>query len=545
MLNAEWPKTDMRLPRAIQITLVATFLCYSGRAATAQEPLRIRSGLIAGTRDGDVAVYKGIPYAAPPVGQLRWKPPQPAAHWDGVRDATTFGLPCPQPPFGPMKFANEWSEDCLTLTVWSPAMPPGKRFPVMVSIPGGGFFAGGSSDPRIDGRELARNGVVVVSFNYRLGVFGFFAHPRLSKESPTGVSGNYGLMDQIAALRWVQDNIAAFGGDARNVTIFGESAGGSSVLYLMVSPLARGLFSRAVSQSAALIYGPLVHLRERRYGREPREAVGLRVGDDIAALRALSTKELLARSTTATELMYSDTGIDYWPIVDGAVLPDEPWALFESGRFARVPLIIGTNADEATVFAGGLRIKTPEAWRDHLARRHPGVEAAVQAAYPAAADSDVHSAAVRWVNDWYFFGTARATARAVSARGVPVYLYNFSRIPPVQPSARESMGAFHSADVDYLFGAPTPPFGLPDRYEETDRALARAMKGAWVQFARTGDPNGTGLPTWPRYQRSTDQHLDFGSEIRAGSGLHAQSLEGFDSTFAKMRAVDGPRALRR
>jgi para-nitrobenzyl esterase len=312
---------------------------------------------------------------------------------------------------------------------------------------------------------------------------------------------------------------------------------------LMVSPMARGLFSRAIAQSAAQVYGPLGALRERRYGREPREAEGAKLGADIAKLRSLPAKDLLAQSNTRTDLMFAD-GPDYWAMVDGAVVPDEPWKLFESGRFARVPLIIGTVADEGTLFSYLAPNKTTEAWRDHLARRHPSVEAAVQAEYAAAADSNVHPAAVRWVNDWYFHGTTRAVARAVSRHGVPVFLYSFSRVPPLQPFRSVSLGAFHSAEIDYEFGAPSAPGGRADPYEETDRALARSIKGAWVQFARTGDPNGAGLPTWPRYQKSTDQHLDFGSEIHAGSGLHARSLDVYDSAFAAMRAAyrkDGSR----
>jgi para-nitrobenzyl esterase len=198
-------------------------------------------------------------------------------------------------------------------------------------------------------------------------------------------------------------------------------------------------------------------------------------------------------------------------------------------------LIIGTTADEGALLSTLSRIRTMDAWREHLARRHPGVEAAVQAQYAVTSDSEVRGAGVRWVNDWYFHSTARGVARAVSAHGVPVFLYSFSRVPPVAPV--RGVGAFHSAEIDYVFGAPTPPFGLPDRYEETDRVLARTMKGSWVQFARTGDPNAAGLPTWPRYHTSTDQHIDFGAEIRTGSGLHARSLDVFDSTFAIMRAV--------
>ena len=536
LLASFFVPTTMRLPNAVRVALAIPFVLLAVRTVHAQEPVRLRSGLVSGTREGNVAVYKGIPYAAPPVGDLRWKPPQPAAHWDGVRDASAFGLPCPQPRHPAAAFIKEWSEDCLTINVWAPA-GAGRSLPVLVAIPGGGFIGGGSSDPRTDGRLLAEQGVVVVSFNYRLGVFGFFAHPTLSKESPAGVSGNYGLMDQILALRWIQDNIAAFGGDPRNVTISGSSAGGSSVLYLMVAPMAKGLFARAIAESAALVYSPLGALRERWYGREPREAVGLRFGDDIAALRALPAADLLERAMTETDFMFSDRGIDFWPFVDGAVLPNEPRVLFESGNFARVPLIIGTTADEGSLFAYRLRIKTAEAWRAHLARRHPGAESQVQAEYAAAADSDVHAAAARWVNDWYFHGTARATARAVSAHGVPVFLYSFSRVPPLP---EYQLGAFHSAEVDYVFGAPTPPPFARVRYEAADSGLARAIKGAWVQFARKGNPNGPGLPDWPRYEKKTDRHLEFGTEVVPASGLHARALDAYDRAFAAMRARREP-----
>jgi len=524
---------------AARIVLTTSILALASTAAAAQQPVRTASGLVQGSRDSSLTVYKGIPYAAPPVGSLRWKQPEPAPSWDGVHDATKFGPPCPQPPFPPGARPVRWSEDCLTINVWTPAAA-NQRLPVLVVIPGGGFFSGGSDEFSIDGGELAKRGIVVVSFNYRLGVFGFFAHPALSKESPNGASGNYGLMDQIAALRWVRDNIAAFGGDPRSVTISGSSAGGSSVLYLMVAPEARGLFARAIAQSAAQVYGPLGALKTRRYGREAREADGLRIGTDLAALRALSAKDLLDRSITHTDLQFAD-GLDFWPMVDGAVLPDEPWALLESGRFARVPLIIGTTTDEGTLFALGMPIKEPEEWRQHLARRHPGAEAEVQAEY-AAADSDVHSAAVRWVNDWYFHGSTRAVARAVSSHGVPVYLYSFSRVPPRRPLPREQLGAFHSAELAYVFGNGLVfqhgPRGFPPPYEESDRALGRAMSGAWVQFTRTGNPNGPGLPAWPRYERSTDRHIDFGSEIRAGSGLHAKALDAYDRAFAAMRAAE-------
>lgn len=355
------------MTRGTRMLTTAIVVCLATRPGLSQQ-VRIHSGVIAGVTEGDVTAYKGVPYAAAPVGQLRWRPPQPAPRWDGVRDASAFGPACVQPPFAPSTWAKGWSEDCLTINIWTPAKTPARPMPVLFVIPGGGFFAGGGADPRTDARELVRQGIVVVTFNYRLGVFGFFAHPTLSKESPTHTSGNYGLMDQIAALRWVHDNIASFGGDPRNVTIDGCSVGGSSVLYFMISPLARGLFARGIAESAALVYAPIAHLKESHYGFEAAEAAGLRFGADIAALRSLSAEELLARSKTRTDIMYTD-GIDYWPIVDGVVLPDEPAKLLDAGKFSHTPLIIGTTVDEATVFASALPIKTASAWRAHIAAR--------------------------------------------------------------------------------------------------------------------------------------------------------------------------------
>lgn len=502
------------------------------RVSEAQDTVRTRSGTARGVRDGDLTVYRGIPYAAPPIGDLRWKPPRLAPRWDGVREATTFGPPCPQPP-QPGARPLRWNEDCLTINVWTPAHGAGRSLPVLVVIPSGGFYAGGSQDALNDGAGLAKQGIVVVSFNYRLGVFGFFAHPALSKESSTGTSGNYGLLDQIAALQWVRDNIASFGGDARNVTITGTSAGGSSVLYLMTSPLARGLFARGIAESAALVYGPLGHRAERRYGRESRETQGVRLGADIAALRALSAEELLRRSETRTDLMFTD-GPDYWPMVDGLVLPDEPWALLEAGRFTRIPLIIGTTTDDGSVFGLANSFKTRDAWREHLARRHPGAESVVEAAYRIVADTDFFPVGVRWVNDWYFHGSARAAARAIAAHGVPVFLFSFSRTPPIPPINGRNLGAAHTLTTQYAFGNYHP--GLVSRLEDVDRTLARAIRDSWLKFARTGDPNVAGLPSWPRYDKTSDRHMDFGAEIRVGSGLHAVSLDGFDRAFAMMRS---------
>jgi para-nitrobenzyl esterase len=490
--------------------------------------VKIRSGLVQGAQDGDAIAYKGIPYAAPPIGPLRWKPPQPVSPWEDVRQATSFGPACPQP------FMKGWSEDCLTINVWTPPTKGAGPLPVLVSIPGGGFYIGTSADPRVDLRPLVARGMIAVSFNYRLSVFGFFAHPALAKESASHVSGNYGLMDEIAALQWVHDNIGAFGGDPRNVTIAGNSAGGSSVVYLMLAPGARGLFARGIAQSAGFPYSPLAHRTEQRYGQAAREPSGEQLGGDLAELRALPAADLLARAKV--RLYPWGPGTDYWPFVDGAVLRDEPWDLFDAGRFARVPLIIGTVTDEASIFTLVNSVKTADEWRTFLRRQAPGGENELEAAYPAATDADVRPAETRWFTDWAFHSPARSVARAVSAAGVPVYLYSFSRVPPIHPFPRETVGAFHMAEVDYLSTVPlrTGPSDSAG-YEAADRVLAKTMNDFWARFVITGDPNGPGLPAWPRYQRATDQHLEFGTEITTGTGLHAQSSNRIDSIFAKMR----------
>jgi len=500
------------------------------------EPVPLRTGLVVGAREGAVVAFLGIPYAAPPVGRLRWRPPQPPAPWTGVRSATASGLPCPQPRFGGAPFVTAWSEDCLTLNVWVPAAPSAAPRPVLVSIPGGGFFAGGANDPA-GGRALAEHGVVVVSFNYRLGVFGFLAHPQLAGESPSGTSGNYGLMDQVMALQWIRDNIAAFGVDPKNFTISGSSAGGSSALYLMLSPLARGLFSRVIAQSAALVAAPLAHVRESRYGLPAQEQQGLRLGADIAALRALPAEELLTRARTRVDVVLGDSGIGYWPAVDGHVLPDEPWRLFALGRFARVPLLLGTTDGEGVVFvAFGRALHTVDEWERFLMARHPGAAQVVVARYRAGGAGEIREAAVRWVNDWWFHGSTRAVARAVAATGTPTFLYSFTRVSPGQPAMGGRRDrAPHSMEMAYLFDAPIPLPTTLERFEDADRALARAIKGYWLQFAATGDPNGDGRPHWPRFLQSGDQHLELGSVIRAGAGLHREALDAYDAAFAMMR----------
>src|SRR5262245_8301231 len=412
------------------------------------------SGQVSGiaTRDGVVA-YLGIPYAAPPVGALRWRAPQPASPWTGVRAAAEYGPPCFQARWaGPSPDLTMMSEDCLTLNVWVPPRRKAGRLPVMVHIHGGGFFAGasGKAEP-VDQVALAAQGVVVASMNYRLGIFGFLSHPDLSKESSQGASGNYGLMDQIAALQWIKANIAAFGSDPERVTIFGSSAGGSSVLYLMSSPLANGLFHRAISQSAANVFSPLQYRNRAAFGYESAETAGVRIGADIASLRALAAGEVLAK---ARSLMVIDpVSLEFWPTVDGRVMPAHPAELLEQGRVAKVPLIIGNTTDEGTLFALLHPVKTAAAWREFARRAYPVGGDDLLARYPAASDAEVFTSLSRYITDWIMAGTTRGVARAMTRQNRRVWRYEFTRVNPgAWPVRRRPLGAFHSSELSYVFG---------------------------------------------------------------------------------------------
>jgi para-nitrobenzyl esterase len=513
----------MLLPpiRTRVLSLSVFFLLAVFRTFAAEDMVKIESGLVAGSGT-EIRVFKGIPYAAPPTGDLRWKPPQPPRPWEGVRQATEFGAAC-------MQIVNypKIDEDCLTLNIWTPARDTKARLPVMVWIHGGGFVLGSGA---IDGEALARRGVVVVGFNYRLGVLGFMAHPALAQESPRRSSGNYGLLDQIAALRWVRRNITAFGGDSKNVTIFGESAGGSSVCLLLVSPLARGLFHRAIAQSPGGIATPTPHTVKTWYGRPPLQEAGEELGADIAKLRSASPAQLMKRwnSVEATRA------------VDGWVIPDDPAALLESGRFHRVPVLTGANADEGTVFLleGNMSLAGsmfPElhgaktglaAYRAYLKATFRESDDAALALYPAASDKDVRTALAGLFGDFFFHLGTRVTAEAVARRGMKTYLYYFTRLSP--PLRSFGAGVAHEAEVPYVFGSllsPRPPGVRP--VEEIDRSLSIAMSATWVRFARTGDPNGDGLPTWPAVSRTATQYLEFGDKIQPGQ-MSAERLRRLD-----------------
>jgi len=505
--------------------------------ATAEERVETDAGVVEGfVTDGSptVRVFRGIPFAAPPVGERRWQPPRPVAPWEGVRDATAFGDRCAQNRiFDDMVFRDEASEDCLYLNVWTPATSPDEGLPVMVWIYGGGFQGGSASEPRQDGTRLARKGVVVVSMNYRLGIFGFLAHPELTEESAHQASGNYGLMDQTAALRWVQANVSRFGGDPGNVTIFGESAGSFSVSAQVASPLARGLVDKAIGESGAffrmsddgtLATRPLP--ASETIGADFAASIGK---DSLAALRATPADDLL-KAVAEGRLWFA-------PNIDGHFLPKDAYDLYAGGEQAKVPLLAGWNLDE--VRAGVVLGEEKVTAESFAARTHerfgPAAEALLEV-YPAGSDAEALESAAALASDVFIgYSTWKWIQMHLETSGEPVYRYSFDRKIPVAPgtmvdgkaATSADIGARHAGEIEYVFGALD---SLPDvPWQDADRGLSDLMMAYWSNFARTGDPNGAGLPAWPAYEGGPDgqvMHLDVQSHARP------------DTTWARYEALD-------
>jgi para-nitrobenzyl esterase len=511
------------------LILVFTLVARALPAWALDPSVTIDAGRVRGVVSNGVVAFKGIPYAAAPVGPLRWKPPQPAAQWKDVRVASEFGAACPQPPILEKMWAIKYrtNEDCLVLNVWTAAGAPSESRPVMFWIHGGAFIAGSSEGAATDGSALARQGIVVVSINYRLGPLGFLALPALSRESssqPGGrvTSGNYGLLDQIAALAWVKRNIRVFGGDPGNVTIFGESAGAGSVAMLMASPLARGLFHKAVMESGVVFIGN-VYLNKPAGAVKSAEQTGVsRFGDNLAALRAKTADAILNSGGVQSDVFFG-AGDYYGPIVDGYAIPDDPESIFGAGRQASVPLIVGTNADEGSVFTGALPFASAAAYRAGIDVRYGADGGAVFALYPAYLPFQIRPAVTRLLTDSMFLTTARRVARYQSPRNARTYLYHFTRVSVY--AQLYGLGAYHAAEIPYVFDT------VEASSQAKDRELAQSMSAAWVRFASTGDPNGGTLPKWPPYTQSTDPHLEFGNSIRAGSALHSKAVDLFTKFY--------------
>jgi para-nitrobenzyl esterase len=463
-------------------------------AAAITDPVRVEQGQLSGVPGSDpsVRVFKGIPFAAPPTGDLRWRAPKPAADWPGVRKADQFSATCMQTPYpeGSLYRSEPQpvSEDCLYLNIWTAAKSASDKRPVMVWIHGGAFTRGSGSLPTYNGENFAKKGVVLVTVNYRLGVFGFFAHPELTQESEHHSSGNYGILDEIAALKWVQKNIAAFGGDPKRVTIFGESAGSWAVNVLVASPLAKGLFQRAIGESGANFnkMTPLADL----------EKSGLRVGPSIQELRARPAAEVLKALGA------------YSVNVDGWLLPTDVMTIFEKGQQNDVPILIGSNADEGTAFMPAkITVAALEATAKQRFQSRVDEFARV---YPATSDAEAWKASAALMRDSTFGLQMRTWARMQTKSGKsPAYLYYFSRVPP--GPVGEHYGAFHASEISYVFG--TADIGRRT-WDDSDRKLSDVMSSYWVNFATTGNPNGKSLPTWPNYDENKDLALGLGDEIR-------------------------------
>jgi para-nitrobenzyl esterase len=480
--------------------LAACGLMLAIGAGTAGAQVKTTAGLVEGISadEGRVRVFKGLPYAAPPVGALRWKAPAPVAPWTGVRRADAFGAQCMQPQvFADIVFDRPASEDCLYLNLWTPAADGAARLPVMVWIHGGGYQAGASHEPRHDGVRLARNGVVLITINYRLGVFGFLAHPALSKDDLRGSSGNYALLDMVAALQWVRDNAAAFGGDPGNVTIFGESAGSFAVNAMMVVPQARGLFHKVIGESGAH-FGP--SLSEAT--REASEANG----EKFAASLGATTAEAL-RAKPAEDLLAAASKWQPWfsPAIDGVVLTEPVASTFAAGKQAKAPLLAGWNADE---IRGGVLLAaerpTAASFVDQTRKRFGPAADALLKVYPAGSDAEALESAAALGSDmfigystWKWIEAHRATGSA------PVYRYLFSRKIPVAPGevrngrpvTAEDVGARHAGEIEYVFGTLDTVKNVT--WTPADRALSDIIGKYWTNFARTGNPNGESLPAWP------------------------------------------------
>jgi para-nitrobenzyl esterase len=462
--------------KTVALALAAAFALMSGRASAANV-IRIDSGGLLGVAADGVTSFKGIPYAAPPVGELRWRPPAPPAPWAGVRAATAYGAICMQKiVVDNGRGAGPASEDCLTLNVFTPHVgPAGAALPVMVWIHGGGLVNGSGTAALYDGSALARQGVVVVTINYRLGRFGFFAHPALTAEQRGAALANYGLLDQVAALKWVRRNIARFGGDPRNVTIFGESAGGVSVNRLMMIRQARGLFQKAIVESGAGGEKGQTLAQAEQDGAAYAAKLGV-TGPDPAKLRGIPADAMVAAGDL--DLIKGEA-----PILDGVLLTENPAAAFATGRVARVPYLIGSNSLE---FPGAYA----SPFLDRLIRLTPDARAKAVAAYGSDARIRDHI-----VSDAIFGEPARTLARDQVGHGSPAWLYRFSVVSEKAPKAVQG-GAVHASDRQYVFdnlGASTWPT------DRRDAAVAKTIGAYWVAFARTGNPNGPGRPAWPRY----------------------------------------------
>lgn len=497
------------------LAFFAALLITLGACTSTPQPspfaVKTASGWIKGEPNADstVTIYKGVPFAAPPVGDLRWKEPQPLTPWTDTLLCTKFGAsPVQSNPVPFMMWTQEFitpaepiSEDCLYLNVWTPKQSDTDKLPVLVWIHGGGFISGSAACPVYDGEALAKMGIVYVSINYRLGVFGFTAHEQLTKESPHHASGNYAMLDQVAALQWVRDNIASFGGDPNKVTIAGQSAGSMAVQALVGSPLTQGLFVGAIAESGGLGSRPVSTLADA-------EKIGQSLSPDIALLRALPADTVLAR---ASKLPFGT----FSPMVDGYFLPEDPKSIFTNGKENQVNVITGWVTGDADLVS---RPQSQKEFREILAKTFPGKEEAANKLFPSGNDESWKASQQKLA--LLQFAGAPGALWAASNRS-KTYMYQYSYVPTDKPGF-PNYGAFHTSEV---------PFALHtlahwDRpWTQADLEVEKYMSAYWVNFVKTGNPNGAGLPEWPAYDRTSANIIDFNGKPTLTPGLYQEELE--------------------
>jgi para-nitrobenzyl esterase len=507
--------------------LLAMFAMLSNGSGFAQQPsaVKVDGGLLQGTFEDSLTVYRGIPFAAPPVGDLRWRAPQPPTKWEGVKQATKFAP-------GPIQGGNPpsgKSEDCLYLNIWTPAKSTGDRIPVLVWIYGGGFGAGATSEKNYSGENLAKKGVVLVSIAYRVGQLGFLANPELSKESPNHVSGNYGLMDMISGLQWVKKNIAAFGGDPTKVTIFGESAGGIAVSMLCASPLAKGLFQGAISQSGGN-FGPP---RPTTFPGENQKRLADAERDGQTYLKNAGVSSITELRKIPADKLPAVRGMS-WPIIDGWVIPDDQYKLYEEGRFNDTPILVGYNSDEGASFSPP---KTPEDYITGVKTRYGKFADELIKAYPIGSDA-VPKTARDLARDAAFGWQTWIWARLQTKIGKSKAFYYYFDQHPDYPegSPRVGYGSPHGQDVNYVFkhlDASNP------QTTKTDLEISEAMATYWTNFAKRGNPNSEGVPVWPAFSDANPMVMYFGQTPHTGPVPSAESLKSLDAYFAWRRTPEG------
>ena len=521
----------MNMP-AIRVIAAMAVVLFGVGSLHAQVEVRTGAGLVEGTNsaDGKVVIFKGIPFAAPPVGELRWKEPQPVAQWEGVKKATEFGARCMQARiYEDMVFRDSGpSEDCLYLNVWTPGISPKTKLPVMVWIYGGGFQAGATSEPRQDGEHLAHKGVVIVSMNYRLGIFGFFSHPGLTAESAHHSSGNYGWMDQAAALEWVRKNIAAFGGDPHNVTIFGESAGSFSVSALMASPLSKRLIHAGIGESGAS-FGDTRRARPLAESERRNAVFAASLGmKSVGQLRRVSAEKLLEAARSGND------DNRFGPNIDGYFMPANAYEIYVKGEQAHIPLMAGWNRDEGSYrqFFGREEVNR-ENYAAKIRQKFGKAAPEALELFPGGSDDEVKSsAALLNTADFIALETWKWMEMHRRTGGAPVYRYEFDQVPPPSEGHEAEAGlAYHSAEIEYVFGTLD---WKKLSWRPEDYKLSEEMGTYWTNFARAGNPNGAGLAEWPKYEKKDGyqvMHLEAGP--RAIADTQREQFLFLDKALAK------------